>query len=116
MPGIVPGNENPSAVLAQNSAAATGGTIGNATNPASSTEGPDSIGSELFNAALNATGLKGLIIETERIWDTLTDGRMWRSLGWLVLGIILMLLGAAWWIGPSAQRASPVGLITGRLG
>ena len=29
------------------------------------------------------------------IYDKLTDGKMWRSLGWLLLGIILMVLGTA---------------------
>lgn len=52
----------------------------------------------------------------EGIWTELTDGRMWRSLGWIVLGIILMLLGVAWWIGPSAERASPVGIVAEGLG
>jgi hypothetical protein len=27
------------------------------------------------------------------IWADLTDGQMWRSLGWLVLGVMLTLLG-----------------------
>ena len=30
---------------------------------------------------------------TEGIWAGLTDGKLWRSLGWLLLGIVLMLLG-----------------------
>jgi len=46
----------------------------------------------------------------EGIWTQLTDGRMWRSLGWLLLGIVLMLLAVGWWIGPSAARRSPAGL------
>lgn len=29
------------------------------------------------------------------IYDKLTDGKMWRSLGWLLLGIILMIMGTA---------------------
>jgi len=52
----------------------------------------------------------------EGIWSELTDGRMWRSLGWILLGIVLMLLGAAWWIGPSAERASPIAVAAGALG
>ena len=47
----------------------------------------------------------------EGIWTELTDGRMWRSLGWLLLGIVLMLLGVAWWIGPSAARRSPAAVV-----
>ena len=43
------------------------------------------------------------------IWSDLRDGKMWRSLGWLFLGIALMFLGVAWWIGPSASRMGPAG-------
>jgi hypothetical protein len=46
------------------------------------------------------------------IWTELRDGKMWRSLGWLLLGIVLMLLGAGWWLGPSAARAAPTQVIT----
>jgi hypothetical protein len=49
-------------------------------------------------------------------WAELTDGKLWRSLGWLLLGVALMFLGVLWWIGPSASRASPVGLAARQLG
>jgi hypothetical protein len=52
----------------------------------------------------------GLVHVVEAIWTELTDGKMWRSVGWLLLGVALMLLGVAWWIGPSAARRSPLGL------
>ena len=52
----------------------------------------------------------------EAAWTMLTDGKMWRSLGWLLLGIVLMLLGVALWIGPSAERASPIGIAASQLG
>ena len=42
-------------------------------------------------------------------YDVLTNGKMWRSLGWLVLGAIFMLIGILWLIGPSASRMSPLG-------
>jgi hypothetical protein len=29
------------------------------------------------------------------IYDKLTDGKMWRSLGWLALGVLLMITGVA---------------------
>ena len=50
------------------------------------------------------------------IWTELRNGKMWRSLGWLLLGILLMFLGVAWWIGPSAARRSPAGIVAGQLG
>ena len=28
------------------------------------------------------------------IWTNVRDGKLWRSLGWLLLGVLLMLLGA----------------------
>jgi hypothetical protein len=31
-----------------------------------------------------------------------TDGTMWRSLGWLLLGIVLMFAGGAMWIKTAA--------------
>jgi hypothetical protein len=31
------------------------------------------------------------------IWLNLSDHRMWRSLGWLMLGIVLMLVGFVVW-------------------
>ena len=44
---------------------------------------------------------------TEGIWAGLTDGKLWRSLGWLLLGIVLMLLGVAIWV--TGQR-NPVSI------
>lgn len=41
----------------------------------------------------------------------LTDGKFWRSLGWLLLGVVLMLLGAILWAGPSV--GNPVGRAAG---
>ena len=60
-------------------------------------------------------GLSGLTTVAEGIWAGVTDGKLWRSLGWLLLGIALMLAGVAWWIGPSAARRSPAGVIAGGL-
>ena len=34
----------------------------------------------------------------EGYWAGLTDGKLWRSLGWIILGIILMLFGVAIWV------------------
>jgi hypothetical protein len=49
-------------------------------------------------------------------YDKLTDGKMWRSLGWLLLGIALILAGVLMWIGPSAARQSPIGMAREVLG
>jgi hypothetical protein len=74
------------------------------------------VGAGAEAATSTAGGLAGIGTIFEAVWTELTDVRMWRSLGWLVLGIILMLLGVAWWIGPSAARRSPLGLAAGAAG
>ena len=46
-------------------------------------------------------------------YDTVTDGKLWRSLGWLLLGVALMLTGIGLLIGPAAARRSPAGVAAG---
>jgi hypothetical protein len=41
-------------------------------------------------------------------YDVLTNGKMWRSLGWLILGALLMFLGIVLLVGPAAGRAAPL--------
>jgi uncharacterized membrane protein YccF (DUF307 family) len=41
-------------------------------------------------------------------YDKLTDGKMWRSLGWLLLGVLMILAGLALWLGPSALKMNPI--------
>lgn len=31
-------------------------------------------------------------------FDTITNGKMWRSLGWLLLGIALIVIGVTLWL------------------
>ena len=71
--------------------------------------------SDLVAGIEGATGITGAIHLAEGIWASLTDGKLWRSLGWLLLGVVLMLLGVLWWIGPSAARRSPAGIAAGAL-
>jgi hypothetical protein len=85
------------------------GTLGgesNITNPS----GP------VAGTVAGAVQAGGFITVIEGIWAGLTDGKMWRSLGWLLLGIVLMLLAVGWWIGPSAARRSPLGMAAEGLG
>jgi hypothetical protein len=81
MPGVVPGNESAQAVEAGNAAAATGGVVAGA----NSTQGNDSIISNPLS------GLEGVAKILSDIGSGLTDGKMWRSLGWIALGLLLML-------------------------
>jgi len=62
-----------------------------ALNPAGQTVGQNAPG---VTAAASAPGV-GIVTEIAGIWDDLRDGKMWRSLGWILLGVILMLLAAA---------------------
>jgi hypothetical protein len=43
-------------------------------------------------------------------YDKLTDGKMWRSLGWLLLGALLIIIGLALLGVPYFLRHSPAGL------
>lgn len=54
--------------------------------------------------------LSGLAGSITAFYHAATDGKMWRSLGWIILGILLMWIGMLLWIGPSAGRASPIGV------
>ena len=45
-----------------------------------------------------------------KIWDTLSDVTMWRSLGWLFLGIIMLFIGAALWLKKEGALPSVVPL------
>jgi hypothetical protein len=43
---------------------------------------------------------------TKVIWASLSDYRMWRSLGWIVLGILLMIIGFLVWNRSAVEAAA----------
>jgi len=61
-----------------------------ALNPAGQTVGQNAPG---VTAVTSAPGV-GIVTEVTAIWDDLRDGKMWRSLGWIILGVVLILAGA----------------------
>jgi hypothetical protein len=65
---------------------------------------PDPVGPE--SGAISS--LTDAVSVTKLVWLNLSDYRMWRSLGWLLLGIILMILGFVVWnrkaIGSAAGK------------
>ena len=63
-------------------------------NEAGITSGKSNVAPDVVTSA---PGAKFLTL-TEGIWASLTDGKLWRSVGWLVLGVLMMLLGAASWM------------------
>lgn len=53
---------------------------------------PDWVGDKgAINSITDSLGV------TKVIWAALSDYRMWRSVGWLLLGIVLMILGFVVW-------------------
>lgn len=59
-------------------------------------------------AVENANPLAGILGLSRIIGDigrALTDGKMWRSLGWVVLGIILILAGLALFLKKPIEQA-----------
>ena len=57
-----------------------------------------------FVAADHIAGLKGIAGGIEAFFSAVTDGKLWRSLGWLLLGIILIIAGVYLWIVPGAAN------------
>ena len=62
------------------------------------------VSSPATQAAGNATGAWGAITG---FLLALTDWHLWASLGWLLLGLVLIVMGARLWLGKSALPAPP---------
>lgn len=43
------------------------------------------------------SGTSSITAAVGAVWETVTNYRMWRSLGWLFLGILVMVLGLLIW-------------------
>jgi len=58
--------------------------------------------SSLYNSlASGVNGIDRFTAAFTALSVTVTDGKMWRSIGWLALGLVLMILGLFWLIrGP----------------
>lgn len=62
---------------------------------------------DIGTQAAGGTGVFGALTA---FFATITDGKMWRSLGWLVLGLIIMGIGINLWL------RNPVGRAVGAAG
>lgn len=51
------------------------------------------------------SGLQAIAKVMADIGSALTNGKMWRSLGWLMLGLVLVYLGVRMWYGGSLGQA-----------
>jgi hypothetical protein len=56
--------------------------------------------------ASDASSLSSLPGEIGGIWSDLTDGQMWRSLGWLLLGVILIIIGLVLLLGEKVMNVA----------
>jgi hypothetical protein len=63
---------------------------------------PDTVGPE--SGAIS--NLNDALSMTKLVWLNLSDYRMWRSLGWLLLGVLLMVLGFVVWTRKSLPSVS----------
>lgn len=82
------------------------------------TDSPATAASQLpAGATANASGVNFSSIQNAltAFYDKVTDGKMWRSLGWLLLGVLLIITGLVLWIGPGALKASPYGRALGAV-
>lgn len=67
---------------------------------------PDPVGPE-SGAITSITDAVGV---TKLVWLNVSDYRMWRSLGWLILGVILMILGFVVWNRKALSGAGKLAL------
>lgn len=51
----------------------------------------------IFSSLVGSTGATGVMAFIGEAWLNVTDYRMWRSLGWLLLGIVMILMGFVIW-------------------
>ena len=51
-----------------------------------------------------AQGVDRVAAVLAAFFATLTDGKFWRSLGWLLLGLVLLGIGIVVLIGPAADK------------
>ena len=55
-----------------------------------------------FESTLGGLGGLGSVLQAGNVlaafFDAITNGRMWRSLGWLLLGGVMMALGLTLWL------------------
>lgn len=52
--------------------------------------------------------LNDTISFSKAVWLNVSDFRMWRSLGWLILGIVLMILGLSVWLRRAVPLPNPL--------
>lgn len=64
---------------------------------------PGGLTGVIGGAIQKATGLSGLEKEFGVLAGGITDGKMWRSFGWLLLGLLILVIGVALWVQGSVN-------------
>jgi len=84
------------------------GTGTGSTNAATSSGGGilGTIDNLLTSGTTAASDAAGMFGSAAAFMEALTDGRMWRSLGWLVAGLVLIIMGFVLWV--KGDLAPPV--------
>lgn len=107
--GSIPDNSSKSAVDAAKSTIPKGGKF----SPAGNTNRVQQAGGTVASVPNPFSGLAGIASAVAKIgavfYDIgkfVTDGKMWRSVGWLLLGILLIAAGVALFAG---KQVTPVG-------
>ena len=59
--------------------------------------GGDAAADALKSAGGAMGSLNDAVSFSKAVWLNISDYRMWRSLGWLLLGVLLMILGFVVW-------------------
>jgi len=59
--------------------------------------GADTVVPDLEGAGGAVSALNDTLSFTKAVWLNISDFRMWRSLGWLLLGLLLMIVGFVMW-------------------
>jgi hypothetical protein len=62
----------------------------------------------LPDAAGAISALSDGVSLSKAVWLNVSDYRMWRSLGWLLLGVLLMILGFVVWNRKALEGAAAV--------
>jgi hypothetical protein len=84
-----------STTTAAGGTAATTATTGTANTGSGILNTIDNLLTSGTTATADAAGMFG---SAAAFMEALTDGRMWRSLGWLVAGLMLVILGFVLWV------------------
>lgn len=95
----------PYKTLAEAEKAFPGGKSG--TTPPPKGEPPPTVSNAPIPGPLDAFGQVAAAIRA--FWDAVTNGPMWRCIGWIILGLVLAFMGIRLWLGkPVLPKVIPV--------